>query len=161
MKALYSSAYIILCGLLAGQAHSQDIGRYQVISGSEIRDKDEGTEDPGVWLLDTQSGRIAFCQSGLINMIETEVCRISSGHGISLPTEGMGNIAILEACRPHVLCRANPDRVGRGIGADTFREDARYITSGKPRSFGLIAERKEQRSGRGFAFKPTGSDPSP
>jgi len=72
MKKMCKSACIILCSLMAGQAHSQDNGRYQAIPGSEIRDKTEGTEDPGIWLLDTESGQVAFCQSGLINMIETD-----------------------------------------------------------------------------------------
>jgi len=76
VKVIYKSTIIVLSGLMAGQAHSQDndplSGRYQAFPGSEIRDTTEGMEDPGIWLLDTQTGRLAFCQSGLINMIETD-----------------------------------------------------------------------------------------
>ncbi len=48
-----------------------DEGRYQAFVGSEIRDKDEGTEDPGIWIVDTESGQLAFCQAGLINVEKT------------------------------------------------------------------------------------------
>jgi len=65
--------FLIACGSGAfAQESGPQIGRYQAFPGSEIRDKDEGTEDPGVWLLDTATGQIAFCQSGLINMVETD-----------------------------------------------------------------------------------------
>lgn len=56
------------------------LGRYQALTGSEIRDKDKGTEDPGVWLLDTATGKLAFCQSGVINLVE-----IDEGYTIGEP----------------------------------------------------------------------------
>lgn len=72
-KIITAFSFLIACGT---NAHAQDddlnLGRFQAFPGSEIRDKDEGTEDPGVWLLDTATGQIAFCQSGLINMVETD-----------------------------------------------------------------------------------------
>lgn len=57
-------------------ANDIQVGRYQAFVGSEIRDMDDGTEDPGVWLWDTATGRIAFCQSGLINVVELEEWKI-------------------------------------------------------------------------------------
>lgn len=57
------------------QGDDVQIGRFQAFPGSDTWDK-----NPGVWLLDTATGRIAFCQSGLINLDDT--------HEGNAPTQG-------------------------------------------------------------------------
>lgn len=62
--------------LSTGAAFAQNtelqVGRFQALVGSEIREKDEGSEDPGIWIVDTATGGLAFCQSGLVNMVKTD-----------------------------------------------------------------------------------------
>lgn len=65
--------FVVLSSTSAfAQSTELQVGRFQALAGSEIRDKDQGTEDPGIWIVDTATGGLAFCQSGLINTVKTD-----------------------------------------------------------------------------------------
>jgi hypothetical protein len=64
--------FALSTGTAFAQGAELQVGRFQALPGSEIRDKDEGTEDPGIWIVDTATGELAFCQSGLVNVVETD-----------------------------------------------------------------------------------------
>ena len=61
LLALLGFAATVPCSGNADENDTQ-LGRYQAFVSSETRDKDDGAEDPGVWLLDTATGQIAFCR---------------------------------------------------------------------------------------------------
>jgi hypothetical protein len=67
---------LFFVALSTGAAFAEDtelqVGRFQALVGSEIRDDDQGSEDPGIWIVDTATGGLAFCQSGLVNMVKTD-----------------------------------------------------------------------------------------
>ncbi len=73
LLALLGFAATVPCSGNADENDTQ-LGRYQAFVSSETRDKDDGAEDPGVWLLDTATGQIAFCRysSGWVEVGKTD-----------------------------------------------------------------------------------------
>ena len=69
---LIMSFWALSSGTAVAQNTDLQVGRFQAIVGSELRDNDEETEDPGIWIFDTATGGLAFCQSGLVNIAVTD-----------------------------------------------------------------------------------------